>query len=81
MGFIQNSRAVLLLAACRTPKSDRLLGEATMKTSRGIGAILLALVQQGAEPGFGPPGQFEKLLRAEYADLAPLIKSIGMKLN
>lgn len=37
--------------------------------------------QQGAEPGFGPPEHFEKLLRAEYADLAPLIKSIGMKLN
>jgi len=38
-------------------------------------------VQQGAEPGFGPPDHFEKLLRAEYAELAPLIKSIGMKLN
>jgi hypothetical protein len=25
LGFIQNTRAVLLLAACRTPKSDRLL--------------------------------------------------------
>ena len=25
-GFIRNPQAVLLLAACRTPKSDRLLG-------------------------------------------------------
>ena len=33
MGFIQNSRAVLLLAACRTSKSDRLLG----KLIRGAG--------------------------------------------
>ena len=34
LGFIQNSRAVLLLAACRTPKSGRLLA---------IIALLLAL--------------------------------------
>ncbi|HSC25635.1 MAG TPA: tripartite tricarboxylate transporter substrate binding protein [Vicinamibacterales bacterium] len=39
------------------------------------------LVKQGAEPGGGPPGNFEKRLRDEYAELAPLIKSIGMKLN
>jgi len=38
-------------------------------------------VQQGAEPGFGPPEYFEKLQRDEYAELAPLIKSIGMKPN
>jgi len=38
-------------------------------------------VQQGAEPGFGPPEHFEKIQRDEYAELAPLIKSIGMKLN
>jgi tripartite-type tricarboxylate transporter receptor subunit TctC len=38
-------------------------------------------VQQGAEPGFGPPEHFEKLQRDEYAELAPLIKSIGMKPN
>lgn len=39
------------------------------------------LVKLGAEPGGGPPGSFEKRLRDEYAELAPLIKSIGMKLN
>jgi len=38
-------------------------------------------VQQGAEPGFGPPEHFAKLQRDEYAELAPLIKSIGMKTN
>ena len=38
-------------------------------------------VQQGAEPGFGLPEHFEKIQRDEYAELAPLIKSIGMKLN
>jgi len=38
-------------------------------------------VQQGAEPGFGPPEHFERLQRDEYAELAPLIKSIGMKQN
>jgi len=37
--------------------------------------------QQGAEPGSGPPEHFEKLLRAEYAELAALIKSIGMKVQ
>jgi tripartite-type tricarboxylate transporter receptor subunit TctC len=37
--------------------------------------------KQGAETGGGQPGDFEKRLRDEYAELAPLIKSIGMKLN
>lgn len=39
------------------------------------------LVKLGAEPGGGPPANFEKRLSDEYAELAPLIKSIGMKLN
>ncbi len=34
---------------------------------------------QGAEPGFGPPGHFEKMQRDEYAELGALIKEIGMK--
>jgi tripartite-type tricarboxylate transporter receptor subunit TctC len=38
-------------------------------------------MQQGAEPGFGPPEHFAKLQRDEYAELAPLIKSIGMKVQ
>ncbi|HEX9674286.1 MAG TPA: tripartite tricarboxylate transporter substrate binding protein [Burkholderiales bacterium] len=38
-------------------------------------------VKQGAEPGGGPPASFEKRLRDEYAELAPLIKSIGMKVQ
>jgi tripartite-type tricarboxylate transporter receptor subunit TctC len=37
------------------------------------------IVQQGAQPGFGPPEHFDKMLRDEYAELAPLIKQIGMK--
>jgi tripartite-type tricarboxylate transporter receptor subunit TctC len=37
--------------------------------------------QQGAEPGGGPPEHFAKRLREEYAELAPLIKSIGMKVQ
>src|SRR5512134_2590483 len=44
-------------------------------------AILEKFTLQGAEPGSGPPEHFEKLLRAEYAELAPLIKSIGMKVQ
>lgn len=36
-------------------------------------------VQQGAVPGFGPPGHFEKMLRDEYAELGALIRQIGMK--
>lgn len=39
------------------------------------------LVKLGAEPGGGAPANFEKRLSDEYAELAPLIKSIGMKLN
>jgi len=35
-------------------------------------------VQQGATPGFGPPAHFDKMIRAEYAELAALIKRIGM---
>ncbi len=37
------------------------------------------IVQQGAQPGFGPPEHFDKMLRDEYAELAALIKQIGMK--
>jgi len=37
--------------------------------------------QQGAEPGFGPPEHFAKIQRDEYAELASLIKSIGMKVQ
>ncbi|HSN40409.1 MAG TPA: tripartite tricarboxylate transporter substrate binding protein [Burkholderiales bacterium] len=36
---------------------------------------------QGAEPGFGPPGHFEKMQRDEYAELGALIKEIGMKVQ
>jgi tripartite-type tricarboxylate transporter receptor subunit TctC len=39
------------------------------------------IVQQGAQPGFGPPEHFAKMQRDEYAELAPLIKRIGMKQN
>jgi tripartite-type tricarboxylate transporter receptor subunit TctC len=39
------------------------------------------IVRQGAEPGFGPPEHFEKMQRDEYAELARLIKEIGMKVN
>lgn len=38
-------------------------------------------VQQGAEPGFGSPEHFAKMQRDEYAELAPLIRQIGMKTN
>jgi tripartite-type tricarboxylate transporter receptor subunit TctC len=38
-------------------------------------------MQQGAEPGFGPPEHFAKLQRDEYAELGQLIKSIGMKVQ
>ncbi len=37
------------------------------------------IVQQGAEPRFGPPEHFEKMQRDEYAELGTLIKQIGMK--
>jgi tripartite-type tricarboxylate transporter receptor subunit TctC len=39
------------------------------------------IVLQGAQPGFGPPEHFAKMQRDEYAELAPLIKQIGMKPN
>jgi tripartite-type tricarboxylate transporter receptor subunit TctC len=39
------------------------------------------IVQQGAEPGFGPPEHFEKMERDEYAELGALIKQIGMKVQ
>ncbi len=37
------------------------------------------IVQQGAEPRFGPPEHFAKMQRDEYAELGALIKQIGMK--
>ena len=37
------------------------------------------IVQQGAEPRIGTPGDFDKLQRSEYAELGALIKQIGMK--
>jgi tripartite-type tricarboxylate transporter receptor subunit TctC len=39
------------------------------------------IVQQGAVPGFGTPEHFDKMQRDEYAELAPLIKQIGMKVQ
>ncbi len=39
------------------------------------------IVQQGAEPGFGPPEHFEKMERDEYVELGALIKQIGMKVQ
>jgi len=39
------------------------------------------IVQQGAQPGFGPPEHFDKMQRDEYAELGLLIKQIGMKTN
>ena len=39
------------------------------------------IVQQGAQPGFGPPEHFANMQRDEYAELALLIKQIGMKPN
>lgn len=38
-------------------------------------------VRQGAEPGFGPPGHFDKMQREEYAELGALIKESGMKVQ
>jgi tripartite-type tricarboxylate transporter receptor subunit TctC len=38
-------------------------------------------VRQGAEPGFGTPEHFYNMQRNEYAQLATLIKEIGMKLQ
>ena len=37
------------------------------------------IVQQGAVPSFGSPEHFEKMQRDEYAELAPLIRQVGMK--
>jgi len=39
------------------------------------------IVQQGAVPGFGTPEHFDKMQRDEYAELALLIKQIGMKVQ
>jgi len=39
------------------------------------------IVQQGATPGFGTPEHFDRMQRDEYAELAPLIKQIGMKVQ
>lgn len=39
------------------------------------------IVQQGAQPGFGPPEHFEKMQREEYAELRALIKESGMKVQ
>jgi tripartite-type tricarboxylate transporter receptor subunit TctC len=36
---------------------------------------------QGAQVGFGPPEHFAKMQRDEYAELAALIKQIGMKVQ
>ena len=38
LGFIRNPQAVLLLAACPTPKSDRLLGGLPADDSSNTGA-------------------------------------------
>lgn len=42
-------------------------------------AIREKIVQQGAQPAFGPPEHFDKMQRDEYAELGALIKQIGMK--
>lgn len=42
-------------------------------------AIREKIVQQGAQPAFGPPEHFAKMQRDEYAELGALIKQIGMK--
>jgi tripartite-type tricarboxylate transporter receptor subunit TctC len=39
------------------------------------------IVQQGAQPGFGPPEHFDKMQRDEYAELGALIKESGMKVQ
>lgn len=38
-------------------------------------------MRQGAEPGFGPPEHFQHMQRDEYAQLATLIREIGMQLQ
>jgi tripartite-type tricarboxylate transporter receptor subunit TctC len=39
------------------------------------------VVQQGAQPGFGPPEHFDKMQREEYAELRALIRESGMKVQ
>ena len=39
------------------------------------------IMQQGAQPGFGPPEHFAKMQREEYAELRALIKESGMKVQ
>ena len=39
------------------------------------------IVQQGAQPGFGPPEHFEKMQRDEYVEIGTLVKQIGLKPN
>lgn len=39
------------------------------------------ILAQGAQAGFGPPEHFAKMQRDEYAELATLIKQIGMKVQ
>jgi tripartite-type tricarboxylate transporter receptor subunit TctC len=39
------------------------------------------IVQQGAQPGFGPPEHFEKMQRDEYVEIGALVKQIGLKPN
>jgi tripartite-type tricarboxylate transporter receptor subunit TctC len=42
-------------------------------------AVREKIVQQGAEPRYGSPADFEKMQRNEYAELGALIRQIGMK--
>jgi tripartite-type tricarboxylate transporter receptor subunit TctC len=44
-------------------------------------AIQEKILAQGAQGGFGPPEHFAKMQRDEYAELAALIKQIGMKVQ
>jgi tripartite-type tricarboxylate transporter receptor subunit TctC len=44
-------------------------------------AIQEKILAQGAQAGFGPPEHFAKMQRDEYAELAALIKQIGMKVQ
>jgi len=39
------------------------------------------IIQQGAQPGFGPPEHFEKMQRDEYVEIGALVKQIGLKPN
>ena len=65
LGFIQNSRAVLLLAACRTPKSNRLL----------VAAILWAL----AAAFFGGCGDRPETSKFKLTDISGV--DFGKALN